>query len=119
MTNPKLAALCLVASFAAGGEALACSCRPMSRQQAIDATAIVFEGRVLRVRQEGQRLYADIETSRILKGNLPRVVEVGTAAHSAACGYAFKPGQSLTVGVSLSQRMYSTNSCLMFSLNRR
>ncbi len=74
---------------------------------------------MLRVRHDGGRLYADIETGRILKGVVPRVVEVGTANNSAACGYPFKAGQRLTVGAHLSQQMFSVSSCAMDALNRR
>ncbi len=94
-----------------------CSCARMTRQQAIAATPIVFEGRVLRVRKDGARIYADVETSRILKGSVPRIVEVGTAESSAACGYTFRTGQQLTVGATLDQLQFSTTSCTMGPLN--
>jgi hypothetical protein len=80
-------------------------------------TPIVFEGRVMRVRRERDSVYADIEMSRVLKGSVPRMVEVGTPASSAACGYAFKAGDRLTVGVRLAQQMFTTNVCTMGPLN--
>ncbi len=80
--------------------------------------SVVFEGRVLRVRREGAMSYADIEMSRVLKGSVPRVVEVGTQSSSAACGYAFKTGQRVTVAAKFSQQMFSTTSCMMAPLNR-
>ena len=89
----------------------------MTREQAIAATPIVFEGRVLRVRREGSRVYADVEMARVIKGSVPRVVEVGTQALPAACGYPFKAGQNVTVGAVLSQMQFSTTSCTMWPLN--
>ena len=97
--------------------ALACKCRQVSMQAAMGSASYVFDGRVLRVRREGASVYADIETSRVLKGSVPRVVEIGTPASAAACGYAFKPGQALTIGAEFSQQQFTTTSCIMTALN--
>ncbi len=109
--------LVLIGAALASFPAQACSCKKMTREQAVAATPVVFEGRVLRVRKEGNSVYADIEAARVLKGSVPRVVEVGTHASSAACGYTFRVGQTLTVGASLSQMQFSTNMCTMVPLN--
>ena len=99
--------------------ALACSCARMTREQAIASVTAVFEGRVMRVRREGGFVYADVEMSRVIKGSVPRVVEVRTRDNSAACGYPFKASERLTVGVEFAQQQFSTNLCVMGPLNGR
>lgn len=99
--------------------ALACSCKPMSREQAMAAVNTVFEGRVLRVRKDGNSIYADIEMSRMVKGTVPRIVEVGTPASSPACGYGFKAGERVTVAAQFSQQQYTATLCTMMPLNAR
>ncbi len=109
--------LVLLGTAFSASPGFACSCKKMTREQVIAATPVVFEGRVLRVRKDGNSIYADVETARVLKGSVPRVVEVGTNASSVACGYTFRVGDTLTVGASLSQMQYSTNMCTMVPLN--
>jgi hypothetical protein len=119
--NSFFGALLLSPFFLAGAghPALACSCAKLTFTQAMAQTPIVFEGRVMRVRRERDSVYADIEMSRVLKGSVPRIVEVGTPTSSAACGYVFKAGERLTVGVRLAQQMFTTSICTMGPLNPR
>ena len=91
----------------------------MTRDAAIAATPVVFEGRVLRVRRDGSSIYADVEMSRLLKGTVPRIVEVSTPASSAACGYEFRVGAAVTVGAQFLQQQFSTNACTMLPLNTK
>lgn len=74
---------------------------------------------MLRVRRDGAFLYADIELARIIKGSAPRVVEVGTPASSAACGYPFRPGERLTVAAQFAQQQFTANLCTMVPLNAK
>jgi hypothetical protein len=97
----------------------ACSCAKRTQAQAIASADIVFQGRVVDVRREGQALFATISVLRPIKGDMRTTVEVGTRASTAACGYAFRRGQLLIVGASFRQRQYRTNNCLMFYLNRK
>ena len=109
----------LLALFLASIPAHACSCRPMSQKQAIAASDVVFQGRVLSVYRDGNRLFATLSVMRPVKGKLRTQVEVGTNASSAACGYNFRKGQVVMVGAHFSQNQYSTQACLMLSLNRK
>jgi len=120
MRTGLLSALLAATALAAiaSTPAQACSCKKRTSAQVMAETPVVFEGRVLRVRREGARVYADIETARILKGTLPRIAEVSTAASSAACGYDFRPGAQVVVGALFEQQQFSTNLCIMGPLNQ-
>ena len=89
----------------------------MSREAAMAAVNTVFEGRVLRVRKDGNTVYADVEMSRTLKGTVPRIVEVGTPASSAACGYPFRAGERVMVAAQFAQQQFTANMCTMMPLN--
>lgn len=118
----RSAAIVLLAGFAAvslAAPAHACSCRKMSRAAAIEAADVAFEGRVLSVRTEGRRRYADVELIRPLKGAAPRRVEVGTHISSAACGYPFRAGQHLSFAANFREQQFSTGMCLMTPMNSR
>ena len=59
----------------------ACSCaRGATQAQAIAASHVVFQGRVVDVRREGQQIFATINVIRPIKGNVRTNVEVGTRA---------------------------------------
>jgi hypothetical protein len=106
-----------VAGLLAPSAALACKCSATPRAAMIEKTPYVFQGRVLRVRDDETTRYADIEMVRPVKGEIPRVMEVATPRSTAACGYPFQKGQVLVVGVSLREAQYHANNCTMLSLN--
>ena len=95
----------------------ACKCAASTREKAIAATPLVFEARVLRVREEDGQRYADVEMVSPVKGAVPRAMEVATPVSSAACGYNFRKDERLTVGVTLIEGQYRATSCVMLGLN--
>lgn len=121
MRTRKLAMLFAAAFsvFAFGAPAQACKCGNFSRTAAIEAADVAFEGRVLSVRTEGRRRYADVEMIRPLKGAVPRRIEVGTNVSSAACGYPFKAGQRLSFAANFREQQFSTGMCLMMPMNNK
>ena len=119
--SPRRIKLFIITSIAALVVTLpahACSCARSSQAQAIKSSDVVFQGRVVDVRREKGKLFATLTVVRPIKGNVRTNVEVGTRAQSASCGYPFRRGQVLIVGARFSQRQYTTNMCLMFSLNK-
>lgn len=99
--------------------AAACSCMPQTRAQAIERTQFVFEGRVLSSRVEGSNAFTVFEVLRPIKGAVQTRVEVSSRIHPAACGVTFEKGQVTTVGATFREYQFFTNSCLIFSLNRK
>jgi hypothetical protein len=83
--------------------------------------AAIIEGRVLGVKREGDingRVIARIAVSRQVKGATPRTVTVTTRGNSAACGYAFAPGQRGEFLLAQDRGRYTTNLCLMIGARR-
>jgi len=117
------AGILTLAALAAGAlsitPALACKCEKLSRTQATARADVAFEGRVVRVRVEGSQVYTEIETSRPLKGAVPRRVELGSRRSAAACGVMFREGQRLTFAARFAEQQFTTNSCLMNAVNSR
>jgi hypothetical protein len=99
--------------------AAACSCMPQTRAQAIERTQFVFEGRVLSSRVAGSNAFTVFEVLRPIKGAVQTRVEVSSRIHAAACGVTFEKGQVATVGATFREYQFFTNSCLIFSLNRK
>jgi hypothetical protein len=92
---------------------------PLTRAQAIERTQFAFEGRVASSRVEGANAFTVFEVLRPIKGALPTRVEVSSRVSPAACGVTFATGEIVTVGASLREHQFHTNSCLIFSLNRK
>ena len=111
---PAVTTILLLAS---GSAALACKCAVSSREAAARQSQFVFDGRVLRVRTDNEAHYAIIEMLRPIKGAIPGTLEVATPQSSASCGYDFRKGQLLTVGVNLREQQFWANSCVMQVLN--
>jgi hypothetical protein len=117
--------------------ALACKCALVSRDEAIAAAAVVFDGEVLRVERDGEDKndVVTLRVTRAIKGVSPRVayrldaalrrrpeksVTVITRASAAACGWDFRQGpQRLTVGAERDKlgTLVATR-CTMMNLNR-
>lgn len=113
----RLAAVAALTLIAAA-PALACSCKPMSREQMMAQVPFVFEGKVLRAYSEGGETFTEFEVVRPLKGAVPTRVEVASRRSPAACGVSFTPGERLTVGATFKEHQFHTNSCIIFSLNK-
>jgi hypothetical protein len=117
--------------------ALACKCALVSRDEAIAAASVVFDGEVLRVERDGEDKHEVItlRVRRAIKGLSPRAayrldaalrrrpektVTVITPVSSAACGWDFRQGpQRLTVGAERDKfgTLVATR-CTMMNLNR-
>lgn len=108
----------VVVLIAAAAPALACSCKPTTREQMIAQVPYVFEGRVMSTRVEGGERFTEFEVVRPLKGGVPTHVEVSTRAHPTACGASFTPGERVTVGATFKEHQFFTNSCIIFALNK-
>ncbi len=95
-------ALLLVLALAAEG-ALACSCMPPpAPPQALAKADAVFFGKAVKVvGQAGPHGQGEVtvsfEVERFWKGNVQKNLDLGTAAHGALCGYAFRQGENYLV----------------------
>lgn len=103
----------------AAAPAMACSCMPLTRAQAIERTQFVFEGKVLSSRVEGGNAFTVFEVLRPIKGAVQTRVEVSSRVSPAACGVTFEKGEVATIGATFREYQFFTNSCLIFSLNRK
>lgn len=106
----------LVATSAAS----ACKCASSSREQAIAANPVVFEGRVLRVTTNGTTQATTMSVVRAIKGvakGAPVTVRSGT--QSASCGYDFRGASgTVTVGGDRGEGgAISVHRCAMVNLN--
>ncbi len=109
-------ALVASAGSASAGLAAECRCKTVSRAAAIEATPVVFEARVLRVREEGGFRYAYVEMVAPVKGATPRAMEVATPV-AEICGFAVRREARLTVGVSFRENQFWASGCTLQSLN--
>lgn len=81
----------------AGGEACACSCMPVSPDEAVARSDAVVEGRAIASTEEGaSRLYV-FEVDASYKSSVERRIVIRTAAQSAACGIDLTIGEQRTV----------------------
>ncbi len=92
--------------------ALACSCRPRTAEQIIEAATVVVDGKVTGVARDGGRLAATISVARIIKGRVGRELIVKTQDNSAACGIALERGQIVRIAADKLNDGLWTNLCL-------
>jgi hypothetical protein len=114
-----------LASLIAAAPAWACKCAVRPYEQAIadvDAAVVGTVRTIVASQREGlTQLSARVRIHKRLKGpRLGRWVTVWTQGASAACGYYFQEGQRVVFGLSKSpDGRWTTNSCVMNSLNQR
>jgi hypothetical protein len=110
-------AVLLAAIFAA--PAYACSCRPRTEAEIIEAADVVVAGEVTDVRRRGPSgsgtVIATIDVARIIKGRIHRQIEVLTRDNSAACGVNFEKGQRVRIAASKLNDGLNTNLCMALS----
>ena len=80
----------------------ACSCMPMSFTEAVDRAEVVFVGTVTgrasgQESELGPAVDFTLAVSEVHKGEAPAEAVVRTADNSAACGFAFEPGETYLV----------------------
>ncbi len=109
---PLAALLAMLLVILQADAALACSCRPRTPEQIMDAATVVVDGKVTGVAHDGGRLAATISVARIIKGRVGRELIVRTQDSSAACGIAFTPGQLVRIAADKLNDGLWTNLCL-------
>lgn len=88
-----LAAQCLAAGvMVSASQAMACSCAPVTRAEAVANATIVVNGRVERVWTQGRKRLVSVRVLRVEKGRSPLRLVIETPLDSAACGVNFKRG---------------------------
>jgi hypothetical protein len=100
--------------------ALACKCSVTSRDHAIAAAPLVFEGRILSIQTNGTAQVTTIVVTKPIKGVSMGVrLKVKSHTQSAACGYDFREAnKTLTVGGEKAERnTISVRRCTMYNLN--
>jgi hypothetical protein len=120
-TQNARAALFIATFLFVPTNALACSCMRSSPEVIRQQAAVIIEGKVTAVSREGDingRVTARIVVSRQVKGKTTRAITVSTRGNSAACGYAFKAGQSGEFLLTREQGRYTTNLCLMMGVRK-
>jgi hypothetical protein len=114
-----------LAALGAAAPAHACKCRVIPLEEALSGTQFAFEGTartVKTVQRDGiEQVSARVRIHRRLKGpRLTRWITVWTQGSSAACGYYFQTGLRVVFGVTRApDGRWTTNSCVMNSLNQR
>lgn len=104
----------------AADPALACKCAVVPREQAIAATPLVFEGRILDVRTQGRAQVTTVIVTTPIKGASRGVtLKVKSGTQSASCGYDFREApKTLTFGGEKAGRnTIAVRRCTMFNLN--
>lgn len=85
------------AVWKASGPACACSCMPVSPDEAVTRADAVVEGRAITSTEEGtSRLYL-FEVDAVYKAPVERRIVIRTPAQSAACGIDLTIGEQRTV----------------------
>lgn len=112
MIGVRLGFLTALGLAAATVPAAACSCAPVRHDTPLPP--ILVEATVLSYTVQGTGAVANIRVHRTLKGAIGRRARVHTAAHPAACGVVFRPGERLRIGMNRHQGRYVTNSCIQF-----
>ena len=89
----------------------ACSCNMPEASAALQASAAVFEGRVLSTRVVGDRLEATFRVTQAWKGIDTEEVVVGTISHESMCGVPFTEGSVWLVYAESAEGMFHTGLC--------
>jgi hypothetical protein len=136
MMSPRVAVLVALGSIGAH-PASACQCAVIAREQAIAATAVVFDGEVLRVELDasGAREVTTLRVHGVIKGLSARAayrldaairrrpektVTVISGLDDTACGWDFRMGpRRLTIGAERDRfGALVALRCTMLNLNR-
>ncbi|MEO6568195.1 MAG: hypothetical protein ABIO94_05485 [Opitutaceae bacterium] len=91
--------------------ALACSCLftpPAERRQ---QSSLVFIGRVVAIREQGESRWYDFEITEVFKGPTAAKTVVKSSGDSAMCGASFKNGVIYLVYADGATDQLSTNLC--------
>jgi hypothetical protein len=117
-------ALCAILALTlAQAPAIACSCMPTSREQAIAMADLVFVGKaryVWSATENGMPMrLAKMRIYERIKGRLrAKSLTIRTPESSATCGYGFVPGRVETIGANRGDDgRWRTNLCLILGLN--
>ena len=92
--------------------AQACSCRPRTPEQIIEAATVVVDGKVMDVARSDGRIAATISVTRIVKGRVGRKLVIKTRDNSAACGLSFTAGQIMRIAAEKLNDGLWTNLCI-------
>lgn len=125
-TFAQFALVALLAALLSSSGAVACECRDVSLQQAIDQSALVFRGNVIRIDEVEAPLYEDdphryrqrlvtFEVARSFKGEPQNLkAQVLTGHGGGDCGVPFQIGQQYLVfaRISPASKDYRTNICM-------
>ena len=103
--------LLVLAVVLAAETAHACSCNMPQAAAAMQQSAAVFEGRVVSVRTEGDRLEATLRVTQAWKGIDTEEVVVGTVAHESMCGVPFTEGSVWLVYAERAEGSLHTGLC--------
>ena len=108
----------LVALIGSANAALACKCAVTSREAAMSAAAVVFQGQVVNVATSGGSQVTTMRVTRAIKGvSSGATVKVRSRTASAACGYDFRGKRSVLVGGERAGGAISARRCTMYNLN--
>lgn len=93
----RLALLVALLLPLAPARASACSCMAQTVEDAIAASAAIFEGRVASIERRDDGLHVRFDVVQTWRAANAEHVEVITPADSAACGFPFEVGRSYLV----------------------
>lgn len=102
------------------GEAAACSCIRMTREEVIERAPLAFRGHVRSVRntRSGRDEIAFVHVDATFKGAVPRYLRTISTKVPAMCGYPLRAGRSYDFAGALdSRRRLHITMCGMVPLN--
>jgi hypothetical protein len=96
---------------AAEQAALGCSCLFTPPTERRDQSSMVFVGRVVALRQQGESRWYEFEITEVFKGPMSAKTTVKSSGDSAMCGATFKNGVTYLVYADGAADQLSTNLC--------
>lgn len=105
-------------SIGFAGPALACSCAPVSRDEVVKQSDVVFTGTVENVEREGFWNVATLKVHDVEKGTVDEEATVQTAKDSAACGVTFEVGKKVEIAAIQRKERLHASLCSQMGLGK-
>ncbi len=106
----------VIVSLGFAAPALACSCAPLSHDEVVAQSDVVFTGTVEKVVTEGFWNVATLKVHDVEKGTVDEEATVTTGSNSAACGINFVVGQKIELAAIQRKDRLHASSCAQMGL---
>lgn len=105
-------------SFGLAAPAFACSCAPVTRDEVVNDSDVVFTGTVEKVERSGLWNVATLKVHDVEKGTVDEEAKVTTGSDSAACGIEFTVGKKLEIAAIQRKDRLHASLCGQLGLNK-